>query len=477
MNVGLYVRVSTAEQAKEGYSIGEQTERLQKYCEAHGWNIYNIYTDAGYSGASMDRPALQQLLMDSKARRFQMVVVYKLDRLSRSQKDTLKLIEDDFLANNVDFISMQENFDTSSPFGRAMIGILAVFAQLEREQIKERMEMGKMARAKEGKWMGGGHVQFGYDYDGENLVVNEYEAMIVRLMFRLILEGNSVHRVSKILNEKGYRTKETAFRDKTVLRMLKSRMYIGEMKYKQEWMPGLQEPLIDIKTFDEVQRILTERRERRINKLGINPGKVNSCLGGILICAQCGAHYSKNSQSSTQNGKKYRYHLYTCNSRYNHGHKNLVHDPDCRNKTWRQEVLDELVFNEIKKLSLEPEIIEEKKTAAPEQNEDLIREEIGRLDQQIKRLMDLYQIGTISFDDIETRIKEADIQKKQLEKQLADSLENSKEKLSHDETVRLSRDFSKVLESGDLTQTRKVILALIEYIELDGEDVLIHWNF
>lgn len=477
MNVGLYVRVSTAEQAKEGYSIGEQTERLQKYCEAHGWNIYNIYTDAGYSGSNMDRPALKQLLIDAKSGRFQMVVVYKLDRLSRSQKDTLKLIEDDFLGNNVDFISMQENFDTSSPFGRAMIGILAVFAQLEREQIKERMEMGKMARAKEGKWMGGGHVQFGYDYDGENLVVNEYEAMIVRLMFRLILEGNSVHRVSKILNEKGYRTKETAFRDKTVLRMLRSRMYIGEMKYKQEWMPGLQEPLIDIETFDEVQRILTERRERRLNKLGINPGKVNSCLGGILICARCGAHYSKNSQSSTQNGKKYRYHLYTCNSRYNHGHKNLVHDPDCKNKTWRQEVLDELVFNEIKKLSLEPEIIEEQKTAAPEQNEDLIRAEIEKLNLQIKRLMDLYQVGTISFEDIEARMKEADLQKRQLENQLLKSEEMKKDKLSREETIKLSRDFSKVLDSGDLHATRQIITALIEYIELDGEDVLIHWKF
>ncbi len=477
MNVGLYIRVSTAEQAKEGYSIGEQTERLKKYCEAHGWNIYNIYTDAGYSGSNMDRPALKQLLMDAKSGRFQMVVVYKLDRLSRSQKDTLKLIEDDFLGNNVDFISMQENFDTSSPFGRAMIGILAVFAQLEREQIKERMEMGKMARAKEGKWMGGGHVQFGYDYDGENLVVNEYEAMIVRLMFRLILEGNSVHRVSKILNEKGYRTKETAFRDKTVLRMLRSRMYIGEMKYKQEWMPGLQEPLIDIETFDEVQRILTERRERRLNKLGINPGKVNSCLGGILICAHCGAHYSKNSQSSTQNGKKYRYHLYTCNSRYNHGHKNLVHDSNCKNKTWRQEALDELVFNEIKKLSLEPGIIEEQKTAALEQNEDLIRAEIEKLNLQIKRLMDLYQVGTISFEDIEARMKEADLQKRQLENQLLKSEKMKKDKLSREETIKLSRDFSKVLDSGDLHATRQIITALIEYIELDGEDVLIHWKF
>ena len=163
MIVGIYVRVSTIEQAKEGYSIGEQTERLQKYCEAHDWKIYKVYTDAGYSGKDTNRPALQNLIKDVKAGKLNMVLVYKLDRLSRAQKDTLMLIEDVFLKNNADFISMQENFDTSTPFGRAMIGILAVFAQLEREQIKERMKMGKDARAKEGKYSGGS-IQTKYIY-------------------------------------------------------------------------------------------------------------------------------------------------------------------------------------------------------------------------------------------------------------------------------------------------------------------------
>ena len=150
MNVALLARVSTQEQAINGHSIGEQIERMHKYCDAMGWTVYKEYTDAGYSGANTDRPALQRMIRDIKAGKINKVLVYKLDRLSRSQKDTLYLIEDVFLANNTDFVSMSENFDTSTPFGRAMIGILAVFAQLEREQIKERMQMGKEARAKEG---------------------------------------------------------------------------------------------------------------------------------------------------------------------------------------------------------------------------------------------------------------------------------------------------------------------------------------
>ena len=132
-----YVRVSTDNQL-DNYSIEEQAERIKAYCKAKGWNLLYIYTDGGYSGGNTNRPALQKMLAAIKRSEAAAVVVYKLDRLSRSQKDTLTLIEDSFLAYNTDFISINENFDTSTPFGRAMIGILSVFAQLEKDQITER---------------------------------------------------------------------------------------------------------------------------------------------------------------------------------------------------------------------------------------------------------------------------------------------------------------------------------------------------
>ena len=136
----IYIRVSTIEQAQEGYSIGEQKERLIAYCKAQDWIIADIYIDGGYSGSNLKRPAIQKLM--SETHKFDIVLVHKLDRLSRSQRDTLYLIEEIFLPNKIDFVSMQESFDTSSPFGKAMIGLLAVFAQLEREQIKERLRWG-----------------------------------------------------------------------------------------------------------------------------------------------------------------------------------------------------------------------------------------------------------------------------------------------------------------------------------------------
>ena len=152
--VFIYLRVSTTEQAEEGYSLSEQEYRLRKLCEANDWILVKIYTDGGFSGGNTDRPALQEMIKAIEKGEADMVLVDKLDRLSRSQYDTLHLIKKVFEANNVAFVSRAESFDTSTPFGRAMVGILAVFAELERERIKERMSEGREGRAKEGKWRG-----------------------------------------------------------------------------------------------------------------------------------------------------------------------------------------------------------------------------------------------------------------------------------------------------------------------------------
>ena len=148
IRVVIYIRVSTREQSEEGYSIGEQQDKLIKYCEAMGWEVVKIYIDPGYTGSNIERPGLQSMIHDIEAGGIDKVVVYKLDRLSRSQFDTLYLINKVFLANNCDFTSSTESFDTSTPFGRAMLGILAVFAELEREKIRERMADGKLGKSK-----------------------------------------------------------------------------------------------------------------------------------------------------------------------------------------------------------------------------------------------------------------------------------------------------------------------------------------
>ena len=206
----IYIRVSTQEQAQEGYSVGEQKERLIAYCKAQAWVIANIYVDGGYSGANLNRPGIQKLMKETD--NFDVVLVYKLDRLSRSQRDTLYLIEEIFLPNKVDFVSMQESFDTSSPFGKAMIGLLAVFAQLEREQIKERTRMGKMARAKAGLHHGAGYIPIGYEYKDGKLIINPYEAEQVKKIYEWYLEGASYKVITDRLHEKGYTNRYSSYK-------------------------------------------------------------------------------------------------------------------------------------------------------------------------------------------------------------------------------------------------------------------------
>ena len=167
-------------------------------------------------------------------------MIYKLDRLSRSQKDTLWLIEDVILSNNCDFVSICENFDTSSPFGRAMIGILSVFAQLEREQIKERMSMGREGRAKEGKFSCGGMIPIGYDYVDGLLQVNEYEAMQLREAHQMFQSGFPLKVITRTFKEKGYSHKYGLWNEVRVRRCLRSDLYIGKVHYKEKVFQGLQ---------------------------------------------------------------------------------------------------------------------------------------------------------------------------------------------------------------------------------------------
>ena len=299
--VALYIRVSTQEQVQEGYSIDAQTERLQAYCKAKDWIVFGTYTDAGFSGSNTKRPALQRLLSDVRAGLVDCVLVYKLDRLSRSQKDTLMLIEDEFLSRDVAFVSMSENFDTSTPLGRAMVGILSVFAQLEREQIKERMAMGRAERAKNGFFHGGGCAPYGYTYSDGLLHVDPVKAEIVKEVFDLFLRRTPITTIEGHLSKKYGRT----LKDATVRSILSTRTYTGVISWEGKKYEGRHEAIIDTATFEQAQRLLNDRR--RIAESRPEPFKPKYLLSGLLYCANCGARYfAKGCYSGHGNKKTYR---------------------------------------------------------------------------------------------------------------------------------------------------------------------------
>jgi site-specific DNA recombinase len=234
IQAGAYIRVSTDEQANSGYSIQIQQERVTAQIIAKGWNIFKIYEDNGQSGGNLNRPAIQEMLMDIESGNIQAVVIYKLDRLSRNQKDTMYIIDDIFLKNDIELVSISESLDTSSPTGRAMIGMLSVFAQLERDTITERLSEGRKQKAKSGGYAGG-DACIGYvaERGKKVLQIDPDKSDAVQLVFRLRDEGFKLQEIADRLNRIGYTTKRgAAFSPTQIMRILRRHdFYAGIYKY------------------------------------------------------------------------------------------------------------------------------------------------------------------------------------------------------------------------------------------------------
>lgn len=475
--IALYSRVSTKEQA-EGYSIGEQQERLRAFAASFGWKDIKFYTDPGFSGAKLDRPAMQELIRDVKAGKISRVVVYKLDRLSRSQKDTLELIEDVFLPNGCEFVSMSESFDTSTAFGRAAVGILAVFAQLERDTIKERMTIGRVARAKAGFYHGSAFIPTGYEYVDSRLVVNEFEAMQVRELFKLYLSGKSPRALVEEFAARGYLDSHGgSWSLGRVKSVLKNPVYAGKVVFDGEVYEGTHEPIIDAETFEAVQDLINDRAETYINN---RTGMVKSdlLLVGLCYCKKCGG--SLVTQCGTRHfagSTPVKYHYYRC---VNAKEKHLARAKglSCDQKSIRHEKLEAAIIDSIRELEMEPSLIEElrkdKKTEPDEK--PILRQQIDRLDRQISRLVDLYASGSFDVDSLTEKVTS-----------LRETRQKAQERLFSLEAVNSSHNakkareslsgFSDVVERADIDQLKLIIRTLINKIEYADGEVWIHWNF
>lgn len=470
MTVAGYCRVSTTEQAEHGYSIKEQEERVRAYCQAKGWILCRVYSDPGFSGATTDRPGLQAMLSDISAGGIDAVLVYKLDRLSRSQKDALHLIEDVFLASNIGFISISENFDTSTPLGRAMVGILAVFAQLEREQIKERMVLGKTARAKSGKWQGGNNTPVGYLLDKEKgLRIYEDEAEYVRLIFDMFTAGSSLDEIEREMAKIGAKSRYGIFTKINMNRLLGNPVYIGKLTYKGEVYDAAHDFIVTAQVFEKAQEIRGRNHKAWENK--IRGSKNPSLLSGILFCGQCGGRYH---HVTWKTGSRPRYVCYSRDKRL----RNMIKDPGCKNKIWLESELDDLIISEIKKLSTDPDALrkatEPKKRKQRDNSSDL-QKQLSRLRKQRSRYMDLYAIEDIDLASVRDKLTGLNQQISALENQLAEitAAEPPKPALNPFPVI----SAGEIIDFASKAEKRAIIRSLIKKVEIDGDSVKIYWLY
>ena len=383
----IYIRVSTDYQAEEGYSIEAQKEQLSAYCVSKNIKNYEYYIDGGWSGSNINRPEIKRLIQDINEDKVSHVIVYKLDRLSRSQKDTLYLIEDVFIPHKVDFISLNESMDTSTPMGKLMIGILSAFAQLERENIRLRTRMGMKERVKSGLWMGGGRIPFGFDYDiNKGILVPNKDAEKVRQIYKLYIDGNSPQEIAIMLGLKY---------ERLVVQILTRKSNYGIIEYNGEEYQGKHEPIISKEIYDMAMKCMLDRKAIRANKS-------DHLLTGLVYCGKCGAkmRYQKWSKDgrckfvcySQQKSKPY-----------------LIKDPNCtQGKVWVEEV-ENIVINSL--MEFADNYDAGKLETIIETNPlDLLTQQQNDLNKKLKKLYIIYSEG----DDDEILMETINDLKKQL---------------------------------------------------------------
>jgi len=375
MKVAIYTRVSTEDQAREGFSLQVQREFLIKFAKDNGWEIFcsvpkeKVYEDDGASGFSLKRPAIERLLADAEKRSFDLILVYKQDRLSRNLRDLLNLF-DHLKKLGVDYKSATEPFDTTTSAGKMALQMLGSYAEFERNRLVERVFPGMVRGVQAGHWQGARYAPYGYEYNKQKklLEVVQEETKVVRRIFNLYLANKSTTQIAGILYKEGLKTRSGGkFQTKLICDILKNPIYLGKIvwnrKHYDQSNPsrktyrtvknspdkvieakGNHQAIIDQDVFDKVQvRLKANRKggERAMSQFDYP-------FTGVLVCARCHHRMNGISAISNKNTNK-RKRWYRCSAAY-------THDIKCKNSMVRAEMVEPELFALIEELASSKEI-------------------------------------------------------------------------------------------------------------------------
>jgi site-specific DNA recombinase len=476
----IYTRKSTEEGLEQEFnSLDAQRESAEAFIksQAHeGWIcLPEHYDDGGFTGGNMDRPALRRLIADIEAGKVDCVVVYKVDRLSRSLLDFSRMMEV-FDRQNASFVSVTQQFNTTHSMGRLTLNILLSFAQFEREIIGERTRDKIAAARKKGKWSGGTPI-LGYDVAGGKLVVNEEEAQRVRSIFNLYLEHEGLLPVVKELARRGWRNKLRTtkkgqqrggklFTKTNLHHLLTNVSYIGKVKHKADTHEGEHAAILDASTWQKAQALL-ERNGRSGGALARN--QFGAILKGLVRCVPCDC--AMTPAHSTRGTKRYRY--YTCSNAQKRGWHT------CPSKSVPAAELERFVVERIKGIGQDEALVRETLAQASQQADAqrqsleaerrMTEKELAGWNQDLKRLLASLKPGdeggTARLADLQERIATSERRLHAIAEEM-ESLGASA--IDETEAAEALASFDSVWQALTFQEQGKLLRLLIQRIDYDG---------
>ncbi|MBS0264146.1 MAG: recombinase family protein [Planctomycetes bacterium] len=481
LRCAIYTRKSTDEGLdREFNSLDAQRESGEAYIKSQaqeGWVcLPEHYNDGGFTGGNMERPALRRLLADIDAGRIDIVIVYKVDRLSRSLMDFAKMMET-FDRHNVSFVSVTQQFNTTHSMGRLTLNILLSFAQFEREIISERTRDKIAAARRKGKWSGG-HPILGYDVVDRKLVINKAEASRVRQIFEMYLEFQALIPTIAELDRRGWKTKRWTIRkggerggrpfDRGRLHVFLTNVaYVGKVRYKDEVHEGEHQGIVDPDVFERVQALL--RRNHRTGGAEAR-NQFGALLKGILRCVACNCSMTP---AHTKKGESRRYRYYVCLQAQKRGWKN------CPSQSVPAAEIEQFVVDQIRCIGRDPGLVAatlaQTRTEAERRIVELEREADGherdleRYHAEIRGLVAEPGVGSSRISsrlaDLQERIRLAEQRATEIGSEV-DGLR--RHMIDEDDVAQALAAFDPVWDSLTLREQSRLLHLLIERVDYDG---------
>ena len=471
----IYTRKSTEEGLNQEFnSLDAQREAAEAYIVSQkhdGWTLVPTqYSDGGYTGANIERPGVRHLLADIEAGKIDCVVVYKVDRLSRSLIDFARMMEL-FEKRGVCFVSVTQQFNTKASLGRLTLNILLSFAQFEREIISERTRDKQVAARKKGKWTGG-HILLGYDLDSRagKLAVNADEADRIREMFRLYLEGTPVIEIVQRFDKLGWRNKQwttqegklyggSPLRRCHIYKLLGNVLYTGQVKVGDEVFPGEHEAIIDQPTFELAQVKLKDNTWKSGNPHRI---KMDALLRGMIYCSCCGS--GMYSTYSANKERRYRYYVCYRSQQKIEGY--------CTSRSVSAPLVEDAVVESIRRVGVHPDVLAETAVAARQRLAEIVtglREELNTTNGRVKNLKS--QVARLRnpeakrLAEIREQLATGEARAEALRKEI---LRREKQRIDEKELRRAMDSFEEVWKTMSLEEQRNLLRQLVEKVGYDG---------